>query len=161
MVRILKKIASPQEDMMRFNQNFDAIAQDLADRSGQFSSIGSTGAIALNTGNSVDFEVDVIDNRNIYEVGELPVIPRWDMFVDNDGDFTYSYPRGSNLSPADVHGIGIEVSQSLSVLNGVENEKATLMVKIKNASGTNHTFYFYVQAFYVPSPDVGVALRAS
>lgn len=160
MAIVFKKIGDAQTDIHKMNSNFDRIALELSDKSGTFSSSATT-SFSLGTGASQAIEVSVIDALEIYQVDKLAVIPRLNIFVDHDADFTYSFPLGSNLATADGHGISIDIFQSKSVLNAATNEKATVPIIIHNNSGNTHTFYVYIDVFYVPAPEVGVARRAT
>lgn len=160
MPRIHNKISDPQNDTKKINENFDRIALDIAERSGKFSSIATTN-FSLATGTSQAVEVNVVDALNLYQINQLAAIPRLNMFLDNDDDYTYSWPLGANLAVADVHGISVNMVQSQLVINQVTNEKATIWIVVHNNSGTTHTFYLEIDVFYVPPPDLGIAQRTS
>lgn len=159
MTRILNKILSAN-DLSKINTNFDRISLDAADKSGKFSSVGTTN-FSLATGTSKAVEVNVLDGLALYEINQIPVLPRINIFLDNNDDFTYSWPLGGNLLTADVHGISVNMYQSKDVLNQVDTEKGTVWIVIHNNSGTTHTFYLEIDMFYIPAPDVGIALRTS
>lgn len=159
MPRVLSKISNPQEDMQRFNDNFDRISLDIADRSGTFSSEASF-STTIASGVTQYAEINVTDLRDFYVEGKLPFLPRYDVYVDVDDDLTYIYPAGANISQATLHGVQIEVFMTKTTLNIVTNEKATLMIIIRNRSASSHDFYVYMDGFYLPAPDIGVARRA-
>lgn len=157
---ILKKIANPQDDASRLNKNFDDIALELANRSGNFSSLASVSGLVVSAGVTHIIEVSVVDNLEIYQINKLPVIPRLLVYVDNDQDGTYLLPGGSNLTAAEKHSITTNMYQTQIVINEVTNEKATYYIIIRNDDVASHTFYVYTDVYYVPAPEVGVARRA-
>lgn len=162
MPQVLKKIGNPQEDASKISQNFDTISLALADLSGTFSSEASIpGGVTIAAGTSQAIEVNILDQLSIYQQDRLPVVPRLDLYIDQDLDGTYLYPLGSSLTAAQVHGISVIMYQSKSTLNQVENEKATYVVVLRNDTADSHDFFFYFDAFYVPSPDQGVAARGT
>lgn len=161
MTKIFKKIGNAQQDIDKINQNFDEIAIELANRSGVFSSVASAGAIPIADGESIVIEVDILDPLSRFATNRLPVLPRYDLFIDNDLDYTYVYPIGGNLTAAEVHGIRVHIHQSRVVVNEVADEKATIFIAISNDSGGAHNFYLYFDTFYVPSPELGIAVRAT
>lgn len=158
MTRILKKIANPQEDTMKINQNFDTISQELADRSGAFSNVASI-SVTVSDGTTHTVEVSVIDSLNIYSINKLPVIPRVLMYVGTDGDGTYLYPAGGNLTDAQSHGLELEVFVSRIVINQATDEKATYYIRVRNTSGDDQTIYLTTDVYYVPAPELGIARR--
>lgn len=160
MVKILHKIADPQKDISHLNHNFDEIAIGLANASGQFSSVGTTN-ISISDGQSAAVQVNIDDVYNVYTINKLPVITRCDIFVDFDNNADYRYPTGVNITAAQVHGIGIDILQSLTATITDTYEKATVFITLHNRTGAVHTFYFHIDVFYLPTPTLGVAKRAS
>lgn len=161
MTRILNKIKSPiEEEIGNINTNFDRIALDLADRSGTFSSVATIpGGITVAAGNGHSIEVSIVDSLNTYQSGRLPVIPRIDVYIDNDLDGTYLWPSGGNISGTLKGQTFVTVLNSRSVINQIDDEKATTLICISNLDLFDHTFYIYFDAYYVPAPDYGVAAR--
>lgn len=159
MPRVLKKIANPQEDISKINQNFDSISLDLADRSGRFSTVGSAGPVVISNNEVVNLEINVIDTRSVYVINKLPIIPRVLMYVGTNGDGTYLYPAGSNLTATQKFELRLEVFVSRVVINEVENEKATYYIVVRNSTGSSQTVYITTDAYYVPQPDTGIANR--
>lgn len=159
MARILNKIGDANNEIRKINDNFDRLSLDISDRSGTFSSVAGVSGMSLASGSSSLIEISVQDVKSIYEFGRLPLIFRYDLFINNDSDFTYSWPLGGNLSGAIKHGVDVTVFQSKTVLNTIEDEKATILVKIKNTSGVSIDYYFYLDAYYIPAPEEGVAAR--
>lgn len=159
MARLLGKIRDPQNDTSVFNKNFDNIALDLADKNGRFSGTGTVSGLVVPAGGFKIIEVNVVDGLNQYVVNSMPVLPRLDVFVDNDQDGAYYYPGGSALNASLIGLISVETTIARTVFNQVTNEKATWFCVIRNNDASPHTFYIYVQGFYLPSPTLGIATR--
>lgn len=161
MTRVLNKIKSPITDgeVGNININFDRIALDLSDRSGVFSSTAFLNGLVVPAGQTRTIEINILDELSIYSEGRLPVIPRFDAYVDNDLNGSYLYPSGSGLTQANVHGIDIFHWNSRSIFNQATNEKATAFMVVKNNDAGSHTFYIYMDFYYVPAPDQGIAVR--
>lgn len=160
MTRLLHKIGKPEDDVQKINDNFDRIALDLADSSGKFSSVSSFSATIL-AGQTLYQEINIVDDLDSYVKGKLPFIPRYDVFIDVDNDFTRIYPAGGNISQATLHGVQIEVMLTRTTLNVVTNEKATAFMIFRNRSASNHDFYVDFDGFYVPAPEQGIATRGT
>jgi len=160
MPRILNKIGNAQEDIAKLNTNFDRISLDLADRSGSFTVGGSLLGYTIPSGESRAVEVNVLDQRDIYVVNKLPIIPRIDLYLGNDLNINYLYPVGNSLTQANVHGVQVSIIPARTVYNAVTNEKATVFIHIRNADASSHTIYLYVDGYYVPAPDQGIATRS-
>ena len=158
MPRILKKIGDGKEDVRKINENFDKLSLDITDRSGQWSSEAS-GNVSIVSGIGKTIEVNVTDVRNIYQTGLVPIIPRVDIYIDNDGDADYYWPGGDAIDDVSRSAITVSVLNGLSVYNQAENEKATYWITIGNYDGFTHTFYVHTSCFFVPAPDYGVAQR--
>lgn len=159
MPRTPHKIKDSIEDLSKINNNFDNIALDIADRSGAFSSTATISGVVVSAGGYHLIEISVIDVQNRYEQNRCPMIPRLLTYVDTDNDGSYIWPLGGSLSAAAVFGIDITIFASKIVLNEVDNEKATIIIKIKNDDSVSHTFYLYADGYYVPAPLTGVTSR--
>lgn len=160
MSRVLYKIKDPKEDLGNLNVNFDRIALDLSDKSGTFSSTASfSGTIPAST--TLYAEVNILDLRDSYQFGKVPFIPRIDAYVDVDDDLSYLYPVGGNITQQTLHGLFIEMMQTITPTNLVDNEKATIFIVMRNRDTDPHDLYITLDGFYVPSPEVGIAERES
>jgi hypothetical protein len=160
MARLLDKIADPQNDTKKINNNFDRIALDLADLTGNQSTVASfSGTVGAAT--TLYQEISITDDRDIYQSGSLPFLPRFDAYIDNNLSATRIYPSGTEITQTELHNIQIEVTQAKSVLNQITNEKATISMIFRNRDTVAHTFYVYLDGFYLPSPQVGVAKRTT
>lgn len=159
MPRILHKIKDAAADLRKININFDSISLDIADARGLQSSRASFNG-TVNAGTTAYAEIDINDSNNLFVRGKVPFIPRFDCFIDVDEDFTYQYPAGINISQATLHGCQVECFLSKTPINVSDNlEKGTLFFIIRNRDSSNHDFYVYVDGFYLPGPDLGVAAR--
>lgn len=160
MARLLHKIKNPQDDLRLLNDNFDRIALDIADRSGTFSNVASVpGGITVASGEGHSVEIQVLDVNNIYSFGKLPVISRFDIYINNDLDGNYYWPAGSSITAAQMAEIHISAFSGRSVFNATTDEKATNWLVISNLSASPVTFYLYTDSFYIPSPETGIANR--
>lgn len=162
MVRILNKIKTPITDgeVSNINLNFDRIALDLSDRSGTFSTTATVpGGITVLAAQGHSLEVSVVDNQNIYQRNSLPVIPRVDVYIDNDLDGSYLWPVGSNISASLKNSLSVVPIVARTLIDPIDDEKATITLLLQNFDALNHTFYVYVDAYYVPAPDYGIATR--
>lgn len=161
MPRVLNKIAGDNEQR-KLNENFDRLALDIADRSGRFSSTATVlGGIELVNGGVGTLEINILDQRNNFEQGKLPVVPRIDVFIDHDLDYNHAWPYGGLAEAADIYGTSVFTLLSRTTINPIDDEKATYFIHIRNDSGNTHTYYVYFDAFYIPAPDLGVAARAT
>lgn len=160
MPRVLHKIRDPQTEQINLNNNFDKISQDLADRSGVFSTTATVvGGLSIASGASQAVQVSIKDSLNRFESNSLPVIGRLDIYLDNDQDRARYWPFGSAITDAEVHDIRVSMYQLRTIWDEDDNEKATYSVLIRNDDSVTHDFYFYFDAYYVPGPDKGVAIR--
>lgn len=160
MPRILHKIKDPEKEVLSINQNFDNISLDLTDRSGTFSSEGSVSGLVVSAGATKTIEVDVEDVLNQYVFNNLPVVPRVDAYIDTDINDNFRYPAGPSLTQTIIHNVDVVTLTMETVFNQTTNEKATYFIIIKNRDSVSHTFYIYTQAYYLPAPDKGIALRS-
>lgn len=161
MARVLHKIKNPQEENRLLNENFDRISLDIADRSGTFSNIGST-SVVLPPGEGGSVQINIVDSLNIYGAGRLPTIPQIDIYLDNDLDGNYYWPVGASITPFLRAMINVTPFCALSIVDQIENEKATNFIHIANLDGVDsHTFYVYARTYFVPTPEEGVAARAT
>jgi hypothetical protein len=173
MARVLNKIKDPQNEALLMNQNFDAIALDIAERGGIFSTVASVGGFTVTAGTATTIQVSVLFSqtdssnpytglaRNYYEDNQLPIIPRVTTYIDNNNDGTYIYPLGSNLTAAQKFGISIDYGVFRNVVDQQTNEKATYWIKIKNADASDHVFYLTTDVYYAPVVQKGSATRTA
>lgn len=160
MANILKKIKDPKESLLDLNQNFDNIAQEIADRSGIFSSVASVpSGITVTAGSCHRVQISVIDSLNLYTINKMPIIPRVNVYVGTDALNDYRYPSGASLTTAQVNELSVEVSIARTVFDETDGEKATYYIVFRNTGASDVTVYPYMQCYYVPAPDEGIAQR--
>lgn len=159
MPRTLKKIKDPANEQILFNQNFDDISLDLADRSGAFSTLATAGPLTATSGQTKAVTVDVDDLRNIYTEGKAPIIPRVSVYIDTYSN-SFRWPDGGSLSAAQKNSITVVVLSPQSVISGDEFTKAQFVIAMQNFDSASHDFYLEVDAFYVPAPETGIANRS-
>lgn len=159
MANLPGKIKDAQKDVLLINQNFDDIRVALTDKSGNYTSTGTVSGLVIAAGGFRVIEVNVTDASAMYLINQLPFIPRVDLYIDNDLNGDYYYPAGSSISPALAGLITVEINIARTVFNQVTNEKGTYFCVIRNKDASPHTFYVYLQSFFMPSPELGVATR--
>lgn len=158
MTRILKKIKNPQDEAILINQNFDNISLDLVDRSGVFSTAVVVNGTTISATSSNYIKIGVQDDRNLYTIDKLPIIPRINLYVDAFA-LTNRYPDGSAINGVLLHQTQLEIFTARSVQSPVAADDAQILIVIHNMDSSSHTYYATIDAFYVPAPDTGVANR--
>lgn len=155
----LKRIADSEKDILSMNRNFDDISLALADRSGTFSSVGIAYGVTVSANTNSALLIDVEDNKNIYTLNLMPVIPRVNVFIDAP-DTAYRWPDGAALSATQINKILVSCFTAQGVVNGTDTTKAQFFVVIHNTDSSDHTYYAFMDGFYVPAPETGVANRS-
>lgn len=162
MPRILKKIANPQQDITKINQNFDSISLDLADRSGLFSSVGSLENFSIPSGSVITINISVVDELHIptYKINKVPIIPRLELYVDAL-DAGHLYTSGSYFANdvALSFAIRTEIVVSRVVQTPTTDEKASFWIKVYNEDTISHSVWLYTDCFFAPAPDEGIVVR--
>lgn len=164
MPRLNKKIGDAQRDVSAINGNFDNVALDLADARGVFSTSVETGGLLVSSVGPNNFrkvELNVLDVEKKYNPGKLPAFLRYTMYLDTNNDGTRIWPIGTGITGLELGTfLVIPPQQQFFTLNPVEDEKATITFAFANFDAVDHTVYLYLDVFYMPGPDLGIALRA-
>lgn len=158
-------IKDPQADAKAINENFEATYSDLVDMGGSLSTTASTGGLATDPTappftkiRTVNVSVNNSDLalRGMYSPERTPIIPRVDIYVDNDLDSNYLWPVGDSLSDSQKS-LDVSVITPAGTANFADDENtvASFYIKLENTSGVDaHTYYVYVNTFIYPSPHV-------
>lgn len=155
MPRVLYKILDPATDVEKLNVNFDRISLDLAARSGIYSD-EATASFTIPAGETNTIDISINDRLDIFQRSRLPVIPRFDIFLDDELPGSY-WPNGTNITEIEATTISFSMWQTVSILDEGAEEKASMVGYVRNLDSVSHTFYMTIDVYYVPGPDQGAA----
>lgn len=140
------------DSLALINDNADKSVQDSGDLGAKFSTSASY-SVTLAAGTQNSQPVGVTDSKAAYVAGRMQIVPRVDVFVDNDLNYLYLLAGyvGSSLSAGQANAM-VSVSVARSASSGTA---ATFLVQIRNFDAAGHTYYVYVDESYMSSPPTG------
>ncbi len=144
------------------NDNFDKVASDVTSlgasqttttlfNSGSVAASGSwrqTVAI-VNPGGSSSYPYMTAPTAI---AGVSAIVPSIDVYVDVDGDATYLYPLGTNLTSSSR---ALTIDAKLD-LTKADSSPATLTITGRNHDASAHTYYIHIKCTYFASKSTGI-----
>lgn len=136
-----------EQNLALINDNFEKAVQDIGDLGARFSSVASFSAF-VPAGLLLTQTIGLTDSTNRYVQGSLQIVPRVDVFEDNDADDTYLVGYSNSQSATALVSVYVQRRPSGSNI-------ADFTISILNTDAIAHTYYVYGQNSYVDSPPEG------
>lgn len=139
-----------EQTITLINDNTNKTAQDISDYGATFSRGVGSYSVTLAAGTQDSQLIGVTDDRPQYQ-GQIQIVPRAEVYVDNDGDDNYLLGWGGSLS-ADQSKAIVSVWVTRRQNTG---DVADFVVQLHNFGSSSHTYYVYVDDSYMASPGEG------
>lgn len=148
---------SPYSDNLALvNDNFDKVVSAVNDIGAKLSSTGVFNMITILPGSFVTLSTNILDPKNEYIVDRTTVIPRYQIFIDNNNDYNYLLPEGASLTSAQKN-MSFGWWQARVVPTGSPaTTKAVIYGIIRNYDAVSHTAFITIDAGYFSAPVTGV-----
>ncbi len=133
------------------NDNWDKTVSDVSDLGARFSSVFRYAVTLAASGVHTQY-VGVTDSRPSVIAGKLQIVPRLEVFVDNDLDDNYLAHLGGSLSASQSKIIYFPTI----VRRPTTGTVAGFLVTLNNWSPDSHDYYVYGDESYMDSPSTGI-----
>jgi hypothetical protein len=150
--------STPYADNIAYiNDNFDKMVAAVNDLGMKRYGTGTYLVQTLAAGASIPYILNIVDTKNQYTLDEIAVLARWQIFVDNNNNYSYLLPGGSS-----VYGTGLDDAsfgwwQTRVVPTGSPTDtKAVIYAILKNNDSVSHDYYVSIDAYFGNSPISGI-----
>lgn len=156
-------IKDPQNDAKAINDNFENIQRDLVTTGGEITASASVSTPSLAPGDvhviRANINNVVAEMTELYRPGRVITVPRVEVFLDNNNDYSYRWPDGASLTNLGT-GAGtvqqtiiVHADPTLVTSASAPNRITSFYVFIRNEDPVDsHTYYLNLDAFLFPTP---------
>jgi hypothetical protein len=132
------------------NDSFDKSVQDMADLGAKFSSVAS-GSFTLGTNSMNSLVVGLSDPSKTYVSGSTQIVPRIDIFIDNNNDEAWRFARGASAAP-----IPILCTPGRIARTPASGDIAEYEFQFYNLDVSSHVIYYSVDSSFIQSASRGI-----
>ena len=148
---------TPYKDVLAYiNANFENVVTSVNDIGAKFSQSAAYSTITLAAGVQTSLVLNITDTSKQYRVDYMSVVPRFQIFVDNNNDYSYLVAGGGSLTNEMIN-FTFGYWQTRVVPTGSPtNTVAVVYALMKNNGASSHNYYITVDAAFTSSPVSGI-----
>lgn len=144
------------ELMARLTKLAQAVPNGIADFGGKISEQKKMATGSLAAGATYRVAVNLEDVAGAFPGGVSFITPRSLLYVDTDADATALYLGDASALSAGQNNLRRTITVAATPHAGSGNVVATLELELRNDDSVAHSYYWYVDAYYMQTPQSGV-----
>lgn len=148
---------TPYKDILAYiNTNFENVVTSVNDIGAKFSAGAAYATITLASGAKTALTLNITDSAKQYKVDYMSIVPRFQIFVDNNNNYDYLIAGGS-LVTSEMINFTFSCWQTRVVPTGSPtNTVAVIYALLKNNGASSHDYYITVDSAFTSSPITGI-----